>query len=264
MTPNSSHVTRQPALFLSHGSPMNALADNEHTRAWQRIGRELIPPRAIITVSAHWYTRGTFVTAEARPKTIHDFGGFPPALYEIAYPAPGEPSLAAKVVDQLVEFNASSRTDWGLDHGTWSVLRHVFPSASIPVIQVSIDATRPWSDQLAIGRRLSALRDDGVLLVGSGGIVHNLSRVDWSGQGAVPEWATRFEQWVCDRAVSGDVAPLADTRQFDDAGRIAVPTPDHYLPLLTVLGSRRDDEGVSILHRGYELGTISLTALRVG
>jgi 4,5-DOPA dioxygenase extradiol len=144
------------------------------------------------------------------------------------------------------------------------VLRHVFPTASIPVIQVSIDATRPWSDQLAIGRRLSALRDDGVLLLGSGGIVHNLGRVDWSGKGAVPDGATRFEQWVCDRAVSGDVAPLADARQFDDAGRIAVPTPDHYLPLLTVLGSRRDAEGVSLVHRGYELGTISLTALRVG
>lgn len=259
-----SPMTRQPALFFGHGSPMNALADNDLTRAWRAIGRSLVPPRGIVAVSAHWTTRGTAVTGEDSPKTLHDFAGFPEALYRVDYPAPGDPALAAEVVRRLAPFGASRRTDWGLDHGTWSVLRHVFPSADVPTVQVSVDLSRPWADQLAIGACLSALRDEGVLLVGSGGIVHNLARVDWTGRAPTPDWATAFEAWVLDRTLAGDVMPLATPAALDGHGRLAVPTPEHYLPLLTVLGSRREDDPVAVVHRGYELGSISLSALRVG
>jgi len=255
---------RLPALFLGHGSPMNAVAQNAHTRAWQRLGHSIGIPRAILVISAHWYTRGTFVTGEPAPKTIHDFGGFPDALYQIVYPAAGAPALAADVAARLNGFGARVRTDWGLDHGAWSVLVHMYPAADVPVIQLSLDATRPWSDQYAIGAAISGLRENGVLVLGSGGIVHNLGRVDGRPAAAPPEWAQRFDDWVCERAVAGDDAALADRTGFDDAGRLAVPSPDHYLPLLTVLGTRRGDETVTIPYRGFELGTISLTAVQVG
>jgi len=257
-------IRRQPALFLGHGSPMNAAAHNAHTQAWQGLGQALGTPRAILAISAHWYTRGTFVTGESAPKTIHDFGGFPDALYQIQYPAPGDPALAADVAARLKGFGASIRTDWGLDHGAWSVLVHMYPSANVPVLQLSLDANRPWSDQLAIGSAIGRLRDEGVLILGSGGIVHNLGRVDWRGVAPTPDWATRFDDWVCERAVAGDHAALVDSTGFNDAGRIAVPSPDHYLPLLTVLGTRRDGESVTIPYRGFELGSISLTAVQVG
>lgn len=257
-------TTRQPALFLGHGSPMNATADNVHTQAWRALGERLGKPRAILAISAHWYTRGTFVTAEARPKTIHDFGGFPDALYQLQYPAPGSPDLAAEVVRRLGDYAAAPRTDWGLDHGTWSVLRHVYPEADVPVVQLSIEATRPWSDALKIGAALRGLREDGILILGTGGIVHNLGRVDWQGRSPTPDWALSFERWVADKALAGEDATLADPGAFDAAGRLSVPTPDHYLPLLYVLGTRCPDDIARVVHTGFELGTISLQALQLG
>jgi 4,5-DOPA dioxygenase extradiol len=257
-------TTRQPALFLGHGSPMNATADNVHTQAWRALGERLGKPRAILAISAHWYTRGTFVTAEASPKTIHDFGGFPDALYQLQYPAPGSPDLAAEVVRRLGDYAAAPRTDWGLDHGTWSVLRHVYPEADVPVVQLSIEATRPWSDALKIGAALRGLREDGILILGTGGIVHNLGRVDWQGRSPTPDWALSFERWVADKALAGEDATLADPGAFDAAGRLSVPTPDHYLPLLYVLGTRCPDDIARVVHTGFELGTISLQALQLG
>jgi 4,5-DOPA dioxygenase extradiol len=264
MTTDTVPVARQPAIFLGHGSPMNAVADNVHTQAWQRLGRSLGTPRAVLVVSAHWYTRGTFVTGEAIPKTIHDFGGFPDALYQIQYPAAGAPALAERVAARLRDFGARTRTDWGLDHGAWSLLVHLYPRADVPVIQLSLDASRPWSDQLTVGAAIAALRDEGVLILGSGGIVHNLGRVDWREHAATPEWATRFDDWVCAQAQAGHGEALADPSHFDEAGRLSVPTPEHYLPLLTVLGTRRIGEPVTLAHRGFELGSLSLAGLRVG
>jgi 4,5-DOPA dioxygenase extradiol len=269
MTPmqTPSHHTppaRLPALFLGHGSPMNAIADNVHTQAWRAMGKRLGKPKAVLAISAHWYTRGTFVTAEARPNTLHDFGGFPDALYQVQYPAPGAPALAAEVAQRLGDFAAAPRTDWGLDHGTWSVLRHLYPQADVPVVQLSIDATRHWSDALRIGAALRELREAGVLILGSGGIVHNLGRVDWQGRAPTPEWALRFDRWVADRALAGEDATLADVGAFDADGRLAVPTPDHYLPLLYVLGTRYPDEAARVVHTGFELGSISLQALQLG
>jgi 4,5-DOPA dioxygenase extradiol len=256
--------SRQPALFLGHGSPMNAVDENVHSQAWHAMGARLGKPKAILAISAHWYTRGTFVTAEAAPKTIHDFGGFPEALYQIQYPAPGAPELAAEVVQRLGDFAAAPRTDWGLDHGTWSVLRHLYPAADVPVVQLSIDATRPWSDALRIGAALRGLREEGVLVLGSGGIVHNLGRVDWQGRSPTPDWALSFDRWVADKALAGEDASLADPGVFDAAGRLSVPTPDHYLPLLYVLGTRFADDTTRVVHSGFELGTISLQALQLG
>ena len=182
----SKPTDRMPSVFFGHGSPMNAVADNEFTRAWRSLGAALPRPRAIVSVSAHWYTRGVHVTSDARPRTIHDFGGFPKPLYEVQYPAPGEPALATRLVSMLAEFGAAPRTEWGLDHGTWSVLVHTHPAADVPVVQLSIDATRPAAEHLAIGRALAPLREEGILLFASGGIVHNLMRVDWQGASAPP------------------------------------------------------------------------------
>ncbi len=263
MTDRPTAPIRMPALFLSHGSPMNAVADNEHTRAWRSLGEALGRPRAILSVSAHWYTRGTFVTGEAAPKTIHDFGGFPEVLFRQQYPAPGDPALASEVVGCLRDFGATARTDWGIDHGTWSVLKHVYPQADIPVVQLSVDATRPWRDALRIGRALQTLRDSGVLVLGSGGIVHNLGRVDWQGRSPTPAWALEFDHWVVERLSARDFESLAEPSAFPSAGPTAVPTPDHYLPLLYVLGTAMPGENARVVHTGYELGTISLHAIQV-
>ncbi len=264
MLQDSRNRARFPALFIGHGSPTNALADNAHTRAWRALGVKLGKPRAILAISAHWYTRGTFVTGQLAPKTLHDFAGFPEALQRIQYPAPGAPQLAHAVASCLALQGASVRTDWGLDHGTWSVLLHLYPKADIPVVQLSIDQTRPGADHLRMGAALSVLRDQGVLILGSGGIVHNLGHVDWRDAQVAPAWATQFDAWVRTKALAGEHDPLANLAAFDQAGRLSVPTPDHYLPLLYVLGTRRADEATTVVHEGFELGSISLTALQVG
>ena len=253
-----------PAVFVGHGSPTNALANNRATEAWTTLGSTLPRPRAILAVSAHWYTRGTYVTANTTPETIHDFGGFPKPLYEIRYDAPGDPALASRVVRALAPTEARETTDWGLDHGTWSVLLHMYPKADIPVVQLSIDGTQPPAFHYALGQRLASLRDQGVLVLGSGGIVHNLARADWAGTRPPPDWAVRFDRRVRDRVIDGDDAALVDFEQFGDAARLSVPTPEHYLPLLYVLGSRQPDDAVRIPVDGFELSTISMTAVVLG
>jgi 4,5-DOPA dioxygenase extradiol len=253
-----------PAVFVGHGSPMNAAAVNPFTAAWRDLGRTLPRPRAILAVSAHWYVRGTRVTANTAPPTIHDFGGFPRPLYEIRYPAPGEPALAARVVELLSTEGAERSSEWGLDHGTWSVLVHAYPDADVPVVQLSIDATQPADVHYALGQRLAPLRDEGVMLLGSGGIVHNLGRVDWSGASPPPPWAVEFDAQVRERILAGDDAALVRYEALGESARLAVPTPDHYLPLLYVLGSRRPDDVARIPLTGFELGSISMTAAVLG
>ncbi|HZD31262.1 MAG TPA: 4,5-DOPA dioxygenase extradiol [Candidatus Angelobacter sp.] len=255
---------KMPALFIGHGNPMNALRLNAWTAAWDAIGRALPSPRAILAVSAHWYVRGTRVTAEKQPKTIHDFGGFPPELFAVHYPAPGDPGFAKRLEEMLLPTPVEAATDWGLDHGTWSVLARMFPSANVPVVQLSIDRTQPPAFHLALGRRLSALRAEGVLILGSGNLVHNLEAYAWGEHSAVPyDWAVRFERRVKELVIAHDYQPLVDYTTLGPDALLAVPTPEHYLPLLYVLGTE-GDEAVSFPVSGVDGGSISMLSIQVG
>lgn len=261
----SARAARMPAVFVGHGSPMNAITDNAWSRAFVALGRALPRPRAAVVVSAHFYEDATLVTAEPRPKTIHDFGGFPQALYAIEYPAPGDPELARRIVDGLgaVGRRAELTDRWGLDHGTWSVLLHVWPDASVPVVQVSIDARAEPAEHVAIGAVLGTLRDDGVMVIGSGNVVHNLrhaiSRLR-SGDTSTPEWAHAFDARIAGALEARDVATLE--RAFaTELGRMAHPSPDHYLPLLYVVGAMRDDDEVTYPITGFDLGSLSMRAV---
>lgn len=262
-----SATSRMPAVFFGHGSPMNTLEDNPHTAAWRRLGASLPQPRAILSVSAHWYVRGTAVTAMQSPPTIHDFYGFPQPLFDVQYPAPGDPALAARVRELLAPVDTKMDDGSGLDHGTWSVLAHVYPKADIPVVQLSIDATQPPEFHYEMGRRLKPLRDEGVLVIGSGDVVHNLGVIRWpngkSGAQAY-DWATRFNDRVRELLVAGEHAPLTDYAAMGNDARMSIPTPEHYLPLLYVLGTQHEDEQVSFATDGIELGSISMMTCVIG
>jgi 4,5-DOPA dioxygenase extradiol len=250
--------SRMPVLFFGHGSPMNTLERNRHTAAWEAVGRTVPRPKAILAVSAHWYTSGTAVTAMAFPQTIHDFGGFPAALHAYQYPAAGDPALATRVSEMLTPLAVGLDHEWGLDHGTWSVLAHVFPDADIPVVQLAIDRTQPAAFHYELGRRIAPLRDDGVLIIGSGNIVHNLGVIQWGGQAAPYRWATQFDSEFRHNLERRNHAPLIEYAELGEAARMSIPTPDHYLPVLYVLGARNDDDGLSIVTEGIELGSISM------
>jgi 4,5-DOPA dioxygenase extradiol len=254
-----------PAFFFGHGNPMNAIQRNAYTEAWAALGRALPRPRAIVAVSAHWYLPGTRVTAMRAPRTIHDFGGFPRELFEVVYPAPGDPALAREIQEILAPAPVALDEDWGLDHGTWSVLCHLFPDATVPVVQVGIDETETARYHYELGRRLGALRDDGVLVIGSGNLVHNLHAYAWGRRPAEPfDWAVRFEARARELIVAGDHSPLVE---YDSLGRdalLSVPTPEHYLPLLYVLGLCREGEPVSFPVEGIDGGSVSMLTMRVG
>ena len=246
---------RMPVLFAGHGSPMNAIEDNQWSRGFAALARLTGTPRAILCISAHWFVPGTFVTGEERPKTIHDFGGFPEALYEVRYPAPGSAALAARA-GQLT--GATPRTDWGLDHGAWSVLMHTFPDAKVPVVQLSIDHRLSPEEHLALGRKLAPLRDEGVLIAGSGNITHNLrhafTRRDF------PAWAANFDAAAAEALKRADGDALAKLLSTDD-GRRAHPTPDHYLPLLYAAGAASPGDQVSFPIEGFDLGSLSMRSV---
>lgn len=251
-------------MFFGHGSPMNCLEDNRYTRAWGEIGRAAPRPRAVLCVSAHWYTRGTAVTAMASPKTIHDFYGFPRELYELQYPAPGDPALAARVKDLLAPTPVALDQSWGLDHGTWAVLRFAYPQADLPVLQLSIDATQPAAFHYALGRRLAPLRDEGVLVAGSGDVVHNL-RLMRREAGAPPyDWAVRFNDFVRDALARGDHRALVDWEAAGEDARRSNPTPEHYLPLLYCLGALADGEPARVAVDGIEIGSVSMLSAVFG
>ncbi len=254
-----------PALFLGHGNPMNALQSNPWTRGWTALGEGLPRPRAALSISAHWYVEGTAVTAMEAPRTIHDFGGFPRELFAVRYPAPGDPELAARVQRLLMPLPVRADHGWGLDHGTWSVLCHLFPRADVPVLQLSIDETQPLSFHYELGARLRPLREEGILLLGSGDVVHNLHAYAWGRHPQEPySWALRFEAQVRAALVAGTHAPLIDYAGLGGDALLAVPTPEHYLPLLYVLGASIAGEPVSFPVEGMDGGSVSMLAVRFG
>ena len=252
---------KMPALFVGHGSPMNAIEDNEFSRAWERVGKSLSKPNAILCISAHWETAGTLVTGMDKPKTIHDFGGFPPELYAMEYPAPGSPDLA-RVTQETVQ-NAPVRLDqsWGLDHGTWSVLCRMFPKADIPIIQLSLDRTQSPEFHYALGKELRALRNKGVLIVGSGNIVHNL-RVFTMDDKAF-DWAIEFDETARKLISAGDHASLIQYQKLGPAARLAIPTNEHYLPLLYALALQDSQEEIRFFADRVTLGSISMRSLLI-
>jgi 4,5-DOPA dioxygenase extradiol len=254
-----------PALFLGHGNPMYAVSKNGYAEAWAAIGRSLPHPTSVLAISAHWYIPYCAVTANLHPPTIHDFGGFPQELYQVRYPAPGNLELAGQVRDLLAPVPVQLNEDWGLDHGTWSVLRHVFPAADIPVVQLSIDATQPPLYHYELGQRLHSLRQEGVLVIGSGNIVHNLRAYAWAEPViSAYDWAVRFEENACKAILDGDHSRLINYPAFGNDANLAVPTPDHYLPLLYILGLCGEQESVSFPVQGVDGGSVSMLAVQIG
>src|SRR5437879_10053421 len=259
----TSSTLRLPAIFFGHGSPMNTLEQNRYTDAWRQLGAQVGRPRAILAVSAHWYTRGTAVTAMDRPRTIHDFFGFPQALFDVQYPAPGDAKLAARVRELLAPVEVALDQSWGLDHGTWSVLKHAYPAAEIPVVQLSIDGTQPPQFHYETGKRLAPLRDEGVLVAGSGNVVHNLRLMKRAG-GAPFDWAVRFNERIREALASRDHRVLVDFEKLGEDARLSVPTPEHYLPLLYVAALQGEDEPMSCVADGYDLGSVSMLTAVAG
>jgi 4,5-DOPA dioxygenase extradiol len=244
---------------------MNALAQNPWTEAWSGLGREVARPRAVLCISAHWYGPGCGVTAMAQPRTIHDFGGFPRELFEVRYPAPGDPALAARVKSLLAPVDVTLDQQWGLDHGAWSVLVKVFPAADVPVVQLRIDSTQPPAWHYALGRALRPLREEGVLILGSGNLVHNLQQYGW-GEPERPayDWAARFESRARALIAAGDHQPLIEYAELGRDAALSIQTPEHYLPLLYVLGAREEGEAVTFPVEGVDGGSISMLAVQVG
>ena len=258
-------MTTMPVVFFGHGNPMNALSQNAYTEGWKQLGREIPKPNAVLAISAHWYVDRTAVTAMPRPRTIHDFGGFPRPLHEFSYPAPGDPQLAARVQSLLTPLPIHSDQAWGLDHGTWSVLCHVYPDADLPVIQLSIDETQPAQFHYELAKRLAPLRDEGVLIAGSGNLVHNLHAYAWGAHPVQPlDWAVRFERQVRDLLQAGDHRPLIDYASLGRDALLSVPTPDHYLPLLYVIALQRPGEPVQFPVEGIDGGSVSMLSVRIG
>ena len=256
---------RMPAIFFGHGNPMNAVLENDYTRAWAQIGQRLPRPKAILSISAHWYVPETSVTAGANPRTIHDFGGFPRELYEIEYPAPGGLELADSVRDLLAPMPVGMDERWGLDHGTWSVLCHVFPQADIPTVQLSIDETKPPEYHYEIGNRLAPLRDEGFLIIGSGNLVHNLHTYAWGRHGVEPlDWAVRFEKKARELLINGDHSPLVAYESLGRDAALSVPTPEHYLPLIYVMGASGENEQVGFPVEGVDGGSVSMLTVQFG
>lgn len=258
---------RMPVLFMGHGSPMNAIETNVWTDEWTQLGRELPVPTAVLCVSAHWLTRGTAVTSMMHPRTIHDFQGFPRELFSIEYPAPGAPDIADATRALISNTAVHADHDWGLDHGAWSVLRHMFPDANIPIVQLSIDYHQPGSYHVAIGEQLQTLRDHGVLILGSGNLVHNLGMIAWdhiSDPGYAFPWADEANALFKSQLLSRDIAGLTNVAEFTTAQKLAVPTPDHYWPMLYALGAAKADEEPQFLTDSAVGGSLTMTSVRWG
>lgn len=259
---SESH-SRMPAVFFGHGNPMYAIQDNPYTKTWQQLGASLPRPKAILVVSAHWTTRGTAVTAMAAPRTIHDFGGFPQALFDVQYPAPGDTALAGRVRDLLAPLGVHLDHSWGLDHGSWAVLHRVYPQADVPVVQLSLDITQPAAFHFELGRKLAALREESILVIGSGNVVHNLRLMSW-GEAPPLDWATRFNDKIREHLLRGEFDQIVDYQHLGQDARLAVPTVEHFLPLLYVIGTRQQGEPVSIAADGIDGGSISMLTAVIG
>ena len=257
-------TSRMPAAFIGHGSPMNTLEHNRYTDSWRAFGGCVTPPRAVLAISAHWYTNASAVTAMAHPRVIHDFYGFPDELFAFDYPAPGHPEVAELIVETVKPRWVGLDVDsWGLDHGTWSVLAHMFPEADVPVVQLSINALQPFDYHVDIGARLAPLRDHGVVIVGSGNLVHNLRRVDWSQPAGGFDWNHRFDEAATSlmQDSPGDILRLVEHKDFN----LAVPTPDHFIPLLYIAAlAAATNDTPQILVEGPAYGSISMTSFTLG
>jgi 4,5-DOPA dioxygenase extradiol len=254
-----------PAIFFGHGNPMNAVLINSYTEAWQRIGQKTRRPQAILSISAHWFVPETGVTITTAPRTIHDFGGFPRELYEVQYRAPGDPALARRVRKMLAPLEVKLDESWGLDHGTWSVLRHVYPDADVPIVQLSIDETQPPAFHFELGRKLAPLRDENILIIGSGNLVHNLHAYAWGKHMPDPyDWAIRFENTAREAMRAGEYKPLIDYEKLGRDAMLSIPTPDHYLPLLYVIATSQAGDPISFPVEGIDGGSVSMLAVQVG
>ena len=264
----TSPAKRMPSIFVGHGSPMNAVETNEFTRTLQQWGQNIAQPTAILVVSAHWLTQKEIkVAVQAHPKTIHDFVGFPQSLFDMQYPAPGSPDFAKLAASALTIQGAKPSEDWGLDHGAWTVLHHLYPKADIPVFQISIDFAKDGDYHLAVGKALSALRDKGVLILASGNVTHNLRGLDMGmpdGLTASRPWAQSFDDAVKNALVANDTKALSNYLTLDAGARMSVPSPDHYWPLLYALGAARDGESAKFVYEGFQLGTISMRCVQWG
>lgn len=261
------NTEKMPVLFLGHGSPMNTIEENQFVQGFRNISKEIPKPNAILCVSAHWFTDGTFVTAMDMPKTIHDFYGFPKELFDVQYPAPGNPELAHETAELLAPVLVEEDHSWGLDHGAWSVIKHLYPDADIPVIQLSIDYTKPPQHHFDLAKRLDKLREKGILIIGSGNIVHNLRMIDWKNIntiGAGWDWAKEAREKTNNWILDGNFQNLIDYHKHGKALQYAVPSPDHYLPLIYTLGLKDKSEEISLFNDELIGGSLSMTSVRIG
>ena len=258
---------KMPVLFIGHGSPMNAIEDNEFSKRWQQMGKEIRTPKAVVVVSAHWLTKGTLVTAMSNPKTIHDFGGFPQALFEVQYPAPGSPELASEIQKLITNPAVELDHDWGLDHGTWSVVKHMYPDADIPVLQLSIDYYKPAAYHYELAKQLLSLRKKGVLIIGSGNMVHNLRMVAWDKLNE-PEygfdWALEMNDIFKNKISNGFHKELIQYEKLHKAATLAIPSPDHYYPLLYILALQTDNDKVEFFNDKAVGGSLTMTSVKIG
>ncbi|MGZ6470547.1 MAG: 4,5-DOPA-extradiol-dioxygenase [Bdellovibrio sp.] len=252
-----------PVLFVAHGSPMNAIEKNDFNDSLYRLGRRIPSPKAILVVSAHWMTRGTWITSMSNPKTIHDFHGFPDELYQVQYPAPGNPQLAEQIRLMIKDpVIGSDDKQWGLDHGTWSVLKHLYPEANIPVLQLSLDMTKTAEFHFELGKKLQPLRKQGVLIVGSGNVVHNLRKIKWESKAEPHGWAVNFHNWVKQKIEERDFQALVNDFTKTENGKLSVPTPDHYYPLLYILGASDESDKMNFEYEGLQNGSISMLSIK--
>lgn len=259
-------TAKMPVLFLGHGNPMNAIEENQFVAGFREVAKTLPKPNAIVCISAHWFTKGTKVTAMDFPPTIHDFGGFPPELYQVQYPAKGSPELAEATRQLLSPALVELDEEWGLDHGAWSVIRHLYPEADIPVIQLSIDYTKPASYHFELARQLNSLRHKGILMIGSGNIIHNLRLVDFHHFNTVDygfDWAIEAHEKINNWLLDGNYQPIIDYGKQGTAIQLAVPTPDHYLPLVYALGLKDKNEELSLFNDHLLAGSLSMTSVKV-
>jgi 4,5-DOPA dioxygenase extradiol len=258
---------KQPVLFIGHGSPMNGIEDNEFSQTWAKMGREITKPKAVLVISAHWLTRGTHITAMAEPKTIHDFGGFPQALFDVQYPVKGDPELAREAAKLITTTDVGLDHDWGLDHGTWTVVRHMYPDADIPVLQLSIDYGKPPQYHYDLAKQLVALRKKGVLIIGSGNMVHNLRMIDWQNMNTPNfgfDWAIEMNSIFKQKIYDGNHADLINYQTLNKAATLAVPSPDHYYPLLYSLGLQDNRDSISFFNDKMVGGSLNMTSVKIG
>lgn len=258
---------KHPVLFIGHGSPMNGIEDNEFSQTWAKMGQEITKPKAVLVISAHWLTRGTHVTAMEEPRTIHDFGGFPQALFDVQYPAKGNPDLAAATAKLITSTDVGLDHDWGLDHGTWTVVRHMYPDADIPVLQLSIDYGKPPEYHYNLAKEIAALRKKGVLIIGSGNMVHNLRMLDWRKLNEPDygfDWAIEMNDIFKEKINDGNHKALIDYENLNKAAKLAIPTPDHYYPLLYTLGLQDNKDTLLFFNDRMVGGSLNMTSVKIG